>query len=256
MTSSIIFNTPFFKRLRSLNYFNKDDFDFLETFFKTRQSIDKGTFLQYENTPLSEVSIIISGWAARTKYLEDGQRQIVNFIIPGDMVDIFSLLFSKTEYGAEAITPMTLVTFSAKEIITILEHSAHLALAISWLAGQDERILEQHIVQNSRRKATHRMAHLFIELYHRLCSAGYSLEEARYLPLTQALLADALGMSTIHVHRTFHLLVLERLVSLEQHKIVLLDVSTLSTLAGFDVNYNHPSNLPLRLLKNSHQANQ
>lgn len=217
---------------------------------KQEPNLEKGLDWINENQPLHKAYVLDEGWAIRYKLLEDGRRQILNFLIPGDLIGYFSLLFNTSAYSVEPITALSTQSFTASDAMTIFKQSPQLAIALSWLAAQAERQLDEQIVRIGRRSAQERMAHLFIELYYRLRRTNRSIEQASHLPLNQTLLADALGMSHIHTHRSFKALHKANLVTIKQGSIVLLDTQKLSQLAGFDASYLEQVSLPGNLAKN------
>ncbi len=197
-----------------------------------------------EDSEFRKAYVIADGWAIRYKLLEDGRRQILNFLIPGDLVGYFSLLFSTSICTVEPLTPLVVHSFTPEKAFDAFRQSPQLAVALSWLAAQAERQLDEQLVRIGRRKATERMAHLFMEINYRLLRAGAPPQAAKHFPLTQPLLADALGMSHIHTHRTFRELIRAGLVSLDAGKVVLRDRNALSRLAGFDSSYLEQGPLP------------
>lgn len=211
--------------------------DTLNGFLAHEESADKGKLLVIEGCPVRKISVLLQGWAIRYKSLPDGRRQILNFLLPGDIVGFFAIFFKTAEYGVEALTSVTLHSLPLEQLLSGSGHDQRLNIALSWLAGQDERQLDEQIMRIGRRGASERMAHLFMELHHRLLQAGLSNGEARHLPLTQPILADTLGMSHVHANRSFRSLVREGLVTLRNGDILLLDPSTLARLAGFDAGY-------------------
>ena len=237
-------NEPLYHQLRSLRCLDTEDFNLLGDLFTEEVMIDKGERWIVEGSEVSKVSVLSKGWAVRYKSLRDGRRQILNFLLPGDIVGFFALLFKTAEYGVEPMMPIALHSFAPSRVFDAFRQSPLLAIALSWLAGQAERQLDEQIVRVGRRGATERMAHLFMELHHRLLRVGISDGDARLFPLTQTILADALGMSHIHANRSFRTLVRDGLVTLRNGKILLQDTEQLSRLAGFDVGYLEQEPLP------------
>jgi len=165
-------------------------------------------------------------------------------MLPGDIVGLYSVMISRSDCGVEAITPMSLSVFRNSDLIDALAHTPRLLLAMSWIAGQGERILDEQIARVGRRGAAERMAHLFVELYVRMLTLGISKSDATVLPLTQALLSDTLGMSHVHANRCFRSLTKEKLVTLKEGRLVLLDVQGLAQRAGFDASYLEVRGIP------------
>jgi CRP-like cAMP-binding protein len=234
-------------QLKSLRCLDAADFETLKGLLAHEETADKGTYLVMEGREVNSVSILSEGWAVRYKTLSDGRRQILNILLPGDIVGFFALLFKVADYGIETLTPVRLNVFTPELLLDACRYAPRLAIALGWLAGQDERQLDEQIMRIGRRGATERIAHLFMELHHRLLQVGISDEDARSLPLTQTVLADTLGMSHVHTNRSFRALVREGLVTRRDGEIVLLDTGALARLAGFNAAYLEQEPLPASL---------
>jgi CRP-like cAMP-binding protein len=213
---------------------------------------DKGKLLVVEGGLVDCISLLTRGWAIRYRSLPDGRRQILNFLLPGDLTGFFGLLSQTAAYGVEALTPVTLHNINADRLLDAFKHHPQLAVALCWHAGQVGRRLDEQILRIGRRSATEGMAHLFMELYHRLLQAGISRGDARCLPLTQMVLADALGMSHVHANRSFRSLVQQQLVTLDDGNVRLLDTQALSLYAGFNPGYLRQQTLPAALVRDLH----
>lgn len=231
-------------RLRALNYLGNEDFGLLDELLHRREEASPGELIVMEDQEMNRTWVPLDGWAFRYKSFADGRRQVLNYMLPGDIIGLFSVMLRRSDYGVEAITPMTLAVFPATELIEAFAHRPRLLLALSWIAGQGERMLDEQIARVGRRAAAERMAHLFVELYVRLLKLGVRQEDARVLPLTQALLSDTLGMSHVHANRCFGTLSREDLVALKAGRLVLLDVGRLAQRAGFDSSYLEETTVP------------
>lgn len=231
-------------RLRALNYLDDEDFASLDALLHRREEASPGELIVMEDQEMNRTWVPLDGWAFRYKSFADGRRQVLNYMLPGDIIGLFSVMLRRSDYGVEAITPMSLAVFPAAALIEALAHRPRLLLALSWIAGQGERMLDEQIARVGRRAAAERMAHLFVELYVRMLKLGVKQEEARVLPLTQALLSDTLGMSHVHANRCFGTLSREELVALQAGRLVLLDVGRLAQRAGFDSSYLEETTVP------------
>lgn len=218
--------------------------DILDELLQKTDSVEAGTVLLAEDSHIEHVTVITQGWAMRYKSLEDGRRQVLNFLLPGDLYGFFSPLFEVAEYGVETLTSVETVSFPASRMLEAFQASPRLGLAINWLAGLDERQLDEQIMRIGKRGAAERMAHLFLELHKRQMQVGIPDWEARFLPLTQPILADTLGMSHVHANRSFRKLVRDGMVSLRDHDICLLDINTLAEMASFDASYLEQDEMP------------
>lgn len=232
------------RQLGSLHCLDPDAIELLFQILRKEPAIGRGLQWINEDSEICKAYVIADGWAIRYKLLEDGRRQILNFLIPGDMIGYFALLFRTSVYAVEPLTPMTVHSFTPECAFDAFRQSPQLAVALSWLAAQAERQLDEQLVRIGRRRAKERMAHLFMELNHRLLRTGAPTLAAGLFPLTQPLLADALGMSHVHTHRTFRELVKDGLVSLHDGKVMLRDIKALSRLADFDAGYLEQKALP------------
>lgn len=231
-------------RLRALNYLRDEDFVALDHLLEDREEAAAGELIVMEDQDMNRTWVPLEGWAFRYKSFADGRRQVLNYMLPGDVIGMYSLILRRSDYGVEAITPMTLATLPATDLLDALAHTPRLLLALSWISGQGERMLDEQIARVGRRGAAERMAHLFVELYVRMLKLGVAREDARVLPLTQALLSDTLGMSHVHANRCFGALTRENLVALKQGRLVLLDIGRLAKRAGFDPGYLEETAVP------------
>jgi len=231
-------------RLRTLSYLHQEDFVVLDDLLRYSEDAAPGDLIVMEEQDMSRTWVLLEGWAFRYKSFPDGRRQVLNYLLPGDIIGLYSVMFKRADYGVEAITPMSLAVFPCTELINALAHTPRLLLAMSWIAGQGERMLDEQIARVGRRGAAERMAHLLVELYVRLRRLGVEKDQARMLPLTQALLSDTLGMSHVHANRCFGTLTKEDLVTLKDGRLVLLDTGGLARRAGFDPSYLEESGIP------------
>ena len=238
---------PLHHQLENLQCLQPDDFNTLNGLLSQGETILPGKLLVIEGENLSRVLLLTKGWAIRYKSIPDGRRQILNFLLPGDIVGFFSLLFKNSEYGVEKLKQATTSSFKPVQLLEAFKEAPRLAVSLSWLAGQDERQLDEQIMRIGRRNAVERMAHLFIELHYRLFLAGITDEDAQRFPLTQNILADTLGMSHVHANRSFKTLARNGLVSLHDGVIVLLKPAALAEVANFDGSYLEQQPLPVTI---------
>lgn len=235
--------SPCIYRIKKLELLNAKDFEFAENLITDLEVVDPGVRIIEEGRLQKQIFFVLDGWAVKYKTLEDGNRQIVNFVLPGDIIGLFAPIFQHSEHTVESIVSMKLGGFPADKLIETFRDAPRLALALAWMAGQDERILEEQIVRLGRRSSAKRMAHLFIELYRRLRLSGYTREQAVILPVNQLLLSDALGLSYIHTHRIFRELEKHELIERLPGRIILHNLSILASLADFDESYLEPISL-------------
>ena len=235
---------PFFYRLNNLNFINEEDLRINNAFTFDKSHIAPKSILLNQGDTMKRFYIVQNGWAVKYKILEDGGKQILNFILPGDIIGLYSPIFLNSEVTVETLTPLCLCSCESSTIIDLFRETPKLALAISWIAGQDDRVLGEQIVRLGRRRSVKRMAHLLVELHTRLRNAGFSTEESIDLPLNQSLLAEALGLSHIHSHRAYRELENNNLTQRSTQSIKLINVLQLADLADFDPGYLEPVEKP------------
>jgi CRP-like cAMP-binding protein len=183
--------------------------------------------------------MIESGLVSRTKTLHDGARQIVAFGIPGDMVDLQSLLFQFTDHGIHTHTPTVTLSVTHKDILGLAASSPILARAL-WLDTLiDAAIFREWTVNVGQRNARMRMAHLLLEFAARFESIGMTNGKTYELPLSQTSMADALGMSIVHVNRTLQWLRGKGFIKTRGRYVTIVHDEEMRAFAGFNQTYLH-----------------
>jgi CRP-like cAMP-binding protein len=181
--------------------------------------------------------VLAKGWACSFKLLPDGGRQIVNFHIPGDFLGLRSVLFRTTDHSVEAVTRIEASEMLPAEVVGSFEQAPRLATSILWSASRDEAMVVEHLVNLGRRTAEERVAHFLLELHARLTLVGLAQEDGFDCPLTQYHLADALGLSAVHVNRVLRVLREETLITFRRGRVLFDDMKSLRSMAGFNVRY-------------------
>lgn len=192
-----------------------------------------------ENDPPGGVSLVQEGLACRYKILPDGRRSILGFIVPGDLCDLRVFILEKMDHSICALTATTVATLPREAVLDILERFPHLTRALWWSTLVEEAVTREWVVNVGQRTALARLAHLFCELFYRLAAVGLTNGGVFELPLTQAELADSLGLSTVHVNRTLQELRRSGLLALRGKQVEILDLPGLEAAAMFNSNYLH-----------------
>jgi CRP-like cAMP-binding protein len=149
-----------------------------------------------------EIYTLYSGWAFRFKSLPDGRRQILNFLLPGDLVGLQAAMFAAAQYGAEALTDVELCLLPRRKVWSLFDEMPGLAFDVAWLGAREEGYVDDNLTSTGRRTAAERVAALIISLYKRAKALGLVEQETFEFPLTQQHIADALGMSLVHTNKT------------------------------------------------------
>lgn len=230
---------PFLMRLGQCAKLSADDVAFLEHMTRNRTSVPAERQLKAEGDQPTHVHVVLDGLACRYKMLADGRRQILAFMVPGDPCDFQVFLLDNMDHSIGTLTPCVVATVLRQDIETALAERPMLARAFWFSTMLDEAILREWLVNIGRRNAYERMAHLLWELYLRHAVVGKVDRDTFHLPLTQADLADSLGLSTVYVNKTITRLRSSGIIETDRRQIRILEPAELSAIAGFDASYLH-----------------
>lgn len=185
------------------------------------------------------VYIILDGWACRYKLLPEGGRQIMAFLMPGDFCDMHVAVLDEMDHTIATITKARVVAVPRQTMEHLVDATPSLSHAF-WRAQLiDEATLRAWIVSMGRRGSIERVAHLICELYVRARTIGLASEQTLVFPLTQIVLADALGLTPVHINRVLRKLRLQGVIELGRGMLVIQDPDKLARIAGFQDNYLH-----------------
>ncbi|WP_112061383.1 Crp/Fnr family transcriptional regulator [Hyphomonas pacifica] len=234
-------------RNRLSQYVNLDDIIWseFEKLQNHKKSYEAGDDLIRVGQNPKHVFLLTEGWAIRHRTLEDGRRQIVNFMLPGDVFDLQVLANLEADHGVTAVNRTVTMRIEVDDFVNMLKKSGPLASAFWWSAVQEESILREQIVRVGRRSARERIGHLLLELQRRLQAAIGSQEDVMPLPLTRTDLADALGLTPVHVSGTMSALRRAGLIEEGRGRVKILDAEKLARQSHFDMDYLHMRRLDL-----------
>lgn len=196
--------------------------------------VKRGKELVHEGQTGHKAYVLQSGWACSFKLLPDGGRQIIGFPIPGDCIGLRSVLLRTSDHSFSALTDASVSSVEAPRMLQLFSDFPRLAAAILWATSRDEAMIVEHLVNIGRRSAIERTAHFFLELSERLRLVGLATDKEFPCPLNQYVLADALGLTAIHVNRVLRQLREKRLLTLNRGTVVIHDGPALAQLAGFE----------------------
>ena len=192
---------------------------------------------EQHSSPQSSL-LLASGMAARHNMLEMGEQQITAFHILGDFVDLHSLLLSRLDHGVSAVTDVVAIEFPHDKLLEITERLPHLTRML-WLSTiMDGAIHRQWLVAMGRMPALSHLAHLFCEHCVRARVVGLVQNDDSFsFDITQSALADALGLSAVHVNRMVQELRRRHLLEWDKGVATILDWKTLQRVGQFDDTY-------------------
>jgi CRP-like cAMP-binding protein len=230
-------HTPFARKLGAFVALSTLELTLLDRLHGRRKSFPAGRDIIHEGQVKRSAYILASGWVCSYKLLPGGTRQIVDFHIPGDFIGLRSILFRTADHNIEPVTRIEASEVQGGDLLEAFNAAPRLAAAVLWTASRDEAMVVEHLVSIGRRDARQRMAHFLLELGARLTLVGLATREGYACPLTQYLLADALGLSAVHVNRVLRELREDGLVTFQQGHVRFLDFDGLVGFADFDRTY-------------------
>lgn len=229
--------SPLTQKLSAFVALSETELSVLERLHQRRKSFSAGRDLVHQGQPEQAAYILASGWVLSYKIQADGSRQIVDFQIPGDFLGLRSVLLHTSDHGIEPIVDIEAAEVMVSDLLQAFAETPRLATAILWAVSRDEAMVVEHLVGLGRRGADARMAHFLLELGARLSLIGMGSKAGYACPLTQYHLADALGLSAIHVNRVLRKLREDGLVTFRDGLVVFDNYSRLVELADFDPAY-------------------
>lgn len=203
------------------------------------RNFDASSYIIREGDRPERCSIVVMGYAFRQRLTTSGARQILAFHMPGDFVDLQSLYLAETDYNVQTLTRATIADMAATDLSAAADRYPRIARSVAMLNLLDAAICRDWLMNVGRREALSRVAHLLCELAHR--SAGKALTDgAQYeLPMTQEQLADALGLTAVHVNRVLKKLQNDGLISRSKRHIGILTWDALCDVGDFSARYLH-----------------
>jgi CRP-like cAMP-binding protein len=198
-----------------------------------------GQDLISEGDQPDRIRFVLSGWLARYKTLEDGRRQIVNFVLPGETCDSYSYLLARMDHSIGTLTPVVYSEIERDRFEELVASDRTLAEAVwcEWLASSS--IQREWTLNIGRRVALERVAHLLCEVFERLKAIGQVDGNSCVFPITQMDLADATGLSVVHLNRTLQELRAAGLIVLRERTLTISDLDALKSAGLFTPAYLH-----------------
>lgn len=221
--------------LRPFGLSEHDERLLMEGGFARKQYPAQHTIIR-QGDPMGRVFIVHSGWGYVGKDLVDGERQIADLALPGDIVG----LSAETNYSHKSfvsLTGMAVLEGQSKSVMQALAHSERLTTVFFQAVSRQRAILIEHMTNLGRRSAAARTGHLLLEIRARLQAAGIDVNRGYDCPLTQYDLADALGLTAIHVNRMLRGLREQGFLAFRQGSVEFFDPEALAEFCAFDSSY-------------------
>jgi CRP-like cAMP-binding protein len=227
------------RKLVSISPLTADERQCLATLPLTSKSLPADQDIVREGDRPSECCLVVEGFVCRYKLTESGKRQIFSFHLPGDIPDLQSLHLQVMDHSVMTLTPSK-VAFIPHENLKTLMHECPRIADVMWRDTLiDAAVFREWMVGIGRRSAATRIAHVLCEILVRMRAVGLGDGHSCDLPVTQAELGDALGLSTVHVNRSLQELRAMGLITLKGSRLTVENWDGLKEEGEFDPTYLH-----------------
>lgn len=237
--STITLETALFSRLELFTRLSNADKAALSKLVASTQLIPARRDLISEGDPPVHVNLVLEGWGGRYKTLPNGKRSLVSFLIPGDFCNLSIYVLKQMDHTKAALTALKVAAIEPDSLLTIMRNHPRVTEALLWHQLVSAAVQREWTHNLGVRPAYERLAHLFVELFFRMRSVGLAEPDGCEFPLTQYDLAEATGLTPVHVNRSLQSLRADGLVEIERRRLIIPDLGRLMEVSMFNPNYLH-----------------
>lgn len=212
--------------------FTAEELAFMSGFKTGELVVEPGSTLLMEGSNSPQLFTVMSGMGTRYKTLESGERQVINFLFPGDFIGMQAAIMGEMKHSVEATTNMVLCVFNRSDIWNMFKAHPERAYDLTWIAAVEEHFLGETIATLGQRDAGQRIAWAYLRIHHRLRAVGLGGVDHVPLLFRQQDLADALGLSLVHTNKTIARLRDLGLAKWADGQLSIPDRAKLATFAG------------------------
>ena len=229
---------PLVTKLETFAQLGAEDIGAIEALSRNPKPYRAEQVLIHEGSSIGHVCLIVEGLACRYKLLPGGRRQIMGYLIPGDLCDVHFVVFNKPDHSVALVGDSTVVKIPTHKIMELIVRYPRIERALSLASLIDNAILREWLLNIGQRDALQKLSHLFCEMSVRLKAIGRVHEDGSFdLPANQVTLADTIGLTSVHINRTLQRLRTDGLIRLRHRRLTILDMNRLAAIAGFDESY-------------------
>ena len=192
--------------------------------------VDPGTPILLEGSNSPQLFTALHGMGLRYRHLENGERQVVNFVFPGDFLGLQAGLMGEMGHSVEATTKMILCVFDRTELWTFIKADPERGFELAWLAAVEEHFLGKSLTTVGQRTALQAVAWMFVRIYLRSEASGIAENNTMRFPFKQRDIADALGLSLVHTNKTIGVLKSRQLMGWSDDEVQLHDLAALAEI--------------------------
>ena len=205
--------------------------------------VDAGTPILLEGSNSPQLYTTLHGMGLRYRHLENGERQVINFVFPGDFLGLQAGLMGEMGHSVEATTKMTLCVFNRSELWSYIKADPERGFELAWLAAVEEHFMGEALTTVGQRTALQAVAWAFVRIYLRIEACGNGGEGSMRFPFKQRDIADALGLSLVHTNKTIAVLKSRQLIGWNEDEITINDLAALAKVGLTTV--NEPKKRPI-----------
>ncbi|WP_027172099.1 helix-turn-helix domain-containing protein [Methylobacterium sp. 10] len=235
---------PFVRKLESHAALSDAERAVLERISARPRTVPAHTDLVREGDKPDGVFLVMDGFVCRQKHQPTGQSQIMAYLLPGDFGELDVALLDEIDHTLTTVSSCRIVHIAPETIAELMRDHPGIARALRVSKLVDEATLREWLVNVGCRSALSRMAHLFCELLTRMKAVGHAGEDNCVLPLTQTVLGNTIGITTVHVNRILQGMRHQELITLKRGRLTVLDLPRLKRIATFKPNYLHLGRRP------------
>jgi CRP/FNR family transcriptional regulator, anaerobic regulatory protein len=223
------------RRMPLFTAMNAEEVAFMSEFKIGEITAAPGVDVILQGKKSTSLYTVLSGLGLRTILLEDGRRQVVSFVFPGDLVGLQAGIMGEARHSVTALTEMKLCGFGRNRVWELFNKQPERAYDLTWIAAIEEHFLGETIATLGQRDATERVAWALVRIWRRLVAVGLGQDGKVPFPFRQQDLADALGLSVVHTNRVLTTLRKSGRIELGRGALRLVDHPGLAELAGLQM---------------------
>lgn len=236
--SARVHASPIVRKLGNFTDFTPAEAAALESLSHNRKKFAAGETLVRQGSKPFSVFLILNGVACRYKYLSNGKRQILGYLLTGDLCDAHFVLSSHSDHDIGLLTDADVAMIPMHELTTVMVKYPNVRRALLKMILVEDAILREWLLNVGQRNAPQKLAHFICEISERLGEVGGLNADGSYeVPFTQLDLADTMGLTVVHVSRCLQKFRREGLVHWSRRQLTILDLPRLTQVAGFNSAY-------------------
>lgn len=209
---------------------NEDEIAQMQRFKVGELVVDPGTPILMEGSNSPQLFTALHGCGLRYRLLENGERQVINFVFPGDFLGLQAGVMGQMGHSVEATTKMTLCVFDRSELWNFVKADPERGFELAWLAAVEEHFLGESLTTVGQRTALQSIAWAFVRIFLRAQASGVTDGTTVRFPFKQRDVADALGLSLVHTNKTIGVLKSRQLVGWEGSELQIHDLKALAEI--------------------------